>query len=102
MFIVTGGAGFIGANLVKALNRTGVADILVVDDMTDGHKFVNLSTAEIADYADRATFREKLRDGARASARPYTVANMVQSYRKIYGRAGSSVFPDADGTERDS
>jgi ADP-L-glycero-D-manno-heptose 6-epimerase len=64
MFIVTGGAGFIGANLVKALNRTGVADILVVDDMTDGHKFVNLSTAEIADYADRATFREKLRDGA--------------------------------------
>src|SRR5262245_19306302 len=63
MFIVTGGAGFIGANLVKALNGTGVTDILVVDDMTDGHKFANLATADIADYVDRGTFREKVRAG---------------------------------------
>jgi ADP-L-glycero-D-manno-heptose 6-epimerase len=41
MIIVTGGAGFIGSNLVRALNAAGHADILVVDDLTDGHKPAN-------------------------------------------------------------
>ena len=36
MIIVTGGAGFIGSNLVKGLNRIGENDIIVVDDLTDG------------------------------------------------------------------
>ena len=40
MFIVTGGAGFIGSNIVKSLNERGITDILVVDDLTDGTKFV--------------------------------------------------------------
>lgn len=31
MIIATGGAGFIGSNIVKALNDTGRKDILVVD-----------------------------------------------------------------------
>lgn len=64
MFIVTGGAGFIGANLVRALNAAGHDDILVVDDLTDGQKFRNLATARIADYLDRDDFRDRLRDGA--------------------------------------
>jgi len=50
MIIVTGGAGFIGSNIVKGLNAQGRTDIVVVDDMTDGHKSFNLADCIIADY----------------------------------------------------
>ena len=33
MIIVTGGAGFIGSNIVHALNARGYRDILIVDDL---------------------------------------------------------------------
>ena len=60
MIVVTGGAGFIGSNLVHALNARGRLDILVVDDMSDGRKFENLADATIADYLDHAAFRRAL------------------------------------------
>jgi len=60
MIIVTGGAGFIGSNLVRGLNARGVDDILVVDDMTDGSKFANLADCRISDYEDREAFRGTL------------------------------------------
>lgn len=60
MIIVTGGAGFIGSNIVKALNGRGQTDILVVDDMTDGTKFANLADCQIADYEDKDAFRARL------------------------------------------
>ena len=50
MIIVTGGAGFIGSNLVHALNERSTSDILVVDDLADGRKFANIATAGIRDY----------------------------------------------------
>lgn len=46
MIIVTGGAGFIGSNIVKALNDKGITDILVVDNLKDGTKFVNFGGSE--------------------------------------------------------
>lgn len=60
MIIVTGGAGFVGSNIVKALNLRGCTDILVVDDLTDGTKFKNISDCEIADYLDREDFLNKI------------------------------------------
>ncbi len=56
MIIVTGGAGFIGSNIVKALNKIGRKDILVVDNLKKGEKFINLVDLDIADYCDRDDF----------------------------------------------
>ncbi len=62
MIVVTGGAGFIGSNLSRSLIEAG-AEVVVVDDLTDGHKFVNLADLAIADYFDRAEFRSLLANG---------------------------------------
>ncbi|OWT65801.1 ADP-glyceromanno-heptose 6-epimerase [Candidimonas nitroreducens] len=60
MIIVTGGAGFIGSNLVAGLNRRGYTDIMVVDDLTQGDKFVNLVDCRIADYLHKDEFRQRV------------------------------------------
>ncbi len=56
MIIVTGGAGFIGSNIVKGLNARGYDDILVVDDLSDGTKYRNLLGCSIRDYMDKDDF----------------------------------------------
>jgi ADP-L-glycero-D-manno-heptose 6-epimerase len=63
MIIVTGGAGFIGSNIVKQLNARGRKDILVVDDLKDGTKFFNLVDCDIFDYQDRHDFLEDILTG---------------------------------------
>ncbi len=64
MIIVTGGAGFIGSNIVKTLNERGRTDIIVVDDLEDGVKFKNIADCEIYDYLDKDDFIERIRAGA--------------------------------------
>lgn len=63
MLVVTGGAGFIGSNLVRALNAAGRSDILVVDDLRDAHKVLNLSDCRIADYLDMHDFLSRITAG---------------------------------------
>ena len=58
MIIVTGGAGFIGSNLVYGLNKIGHTDILVVDDLTDGTKFGNIVDFKIRDYWDKDQLKQ--------------------------------------------
>lgn len=59
--IVTGAAGFIGANVVKALNARGETDILAVDNLERSEKFRNLTDCEFADYLDKSEFLELVR-----------------------------------------
>ncbi len=62
MIIVTGGAGFIGSNIVKALNDSGENDIVVVDNLSNGRKFYNMVDLDIADYWSKEDFIAKVRD----------------------------------------
>jgi ADP-L-glycero-D-manno-heptose 6-epimerase len=61
MIIVTGGAGFIGSNLVLALNARGHDDVLVVDDLSNGIKYKNIVECRISDYLDKQEFIERIR-----------------------------------------
>ncbi len=61
--IVTGAAGFIGANLVKGLNERGIDNIIAVDNLTHADKFRNLVDCHIADYLDKHEFLDMLIDG---------------------------------------
>ena len=58
--IVTGAAGFIGSNLVKALNVRGESDIVAVDNLERADKVANLADCDIADYLDKREFFERL------------------------------------------
>ena len=56
MIVVTGAAGFIGSNIIRGLNAAGINDILAVGDLTDGHKFHNLTRCQYRDYMDFEDF----------------------------------------------
>lgn len=62
-YIVTGAAGFIGANLVKALNTRGIGNVIAVDDLSQADKFKNLTDCELADYLDKQEFLDMIEHG---------------------------------------
>ncbi|MFM0323940.1 ADP-glyceromanno-heptose 6-epimerase [Caballeronia glebae] len=67
--IVTGAAGFIGSNIVKALNERGENRVIAVDNLTRADKFKNLVDCEIDDYLDKTEFVERFKRGDFGSVR---------------------------------
>ncbi|MDP2810423.1 MAG: ADP-glyceromanno-heptose 6-epimerase [Rhodocyclaceae bacterium] len=61
--VVTGACGFIGANLVHALNERGVTNVIAVDNLKKADKFRNLVDCEIADYLDKQEFMQLVEEG---------------------------------------
>ena len=62
-YVVTGACGFVGSNIVKALNDRGVDNIIAVDNLSKPDKFRNLTDCEIADYIDKQDFLSVIQDG---------------------------------------
>ncbi len=54
MLLVTGGAGFIGSNIVAALNEAGHSDVVVCDDLGSEGKWRNLAKRQLADVVPQA------------------------------------------------
>ncbi len=63
MHVVTGGAGFVGSNLVAAMNREGITDILVVDNLRSADKRPNLGSLKFSEYVDKEEFLPLLASG---------------------------------------
>ncbi|MGE4554191.1 MAG: ADP-glyceromanno-heptose 6-epimerase [Desulfovibrionaceae bacterium] len=63
MHIVTGGAGFIGSAMVWKLNRMGIDDILVVDNLASTEKWKNLVGLRYEDYLHRDQFFKYIVEG---------------------------------------
>ena len=62
MHILTGGAGFIGSNMLAELNRQGIDDILIVDNLGSGEKWKNLVGKRFTDYLHKDRFANMLRE----------------------------------------
>lgn len=60
--IVTGGAGFIGSNVVKRLNELGEDRIFIVDNLNTSEKWKNLVDLTFEDYIHKDEFIEKIDD----------------------------------------
>jgi ADP-L-glycero-D-manno-heptose 6-epimerase len=67
MHLVTGGAGFIGSNVVASLNEAGVTDIVINDELGSDGKWRNLAKRQIADFVPPAHLARWL-DGRKLDA----------------------------------
>ncbi len=64
MILVTGGAGFIGSNIVKGLNDMGIEDIILSDNLSNGYKCRNMNALKFRDYIDKEELFDKLQNGS--------------------------------------
>lgn len=81
MYVVTGAAGFIGGQIVRELNRQGITNITVVDDLTNGEKFKQLKDLEFERYYDVTDL----------------VKSDIRGVRKVYHTGGISSTIETNG-----
>lgn len=62
MIVVTGGAGFIGSNVVKSLNEKGYSNIIIVDHLDKGDKWKNINGLDFEDFFEKDKFYNLLID----------------------------------------
>ena len=86
MIVVTGGAGFIGSNIVRALNQRGERNILLVDHLKNGRKMHNIADLDIADYMDKEEFIEKI-----------GIAHFFDGVRAVFHQGACSATTEWDG-----
>ena len=75
MIIVTGGAGFIGSNLVAALEERGLSDIVVCDRLGKDGKWRNIAKRELRDIVRPEDFIVKS-TGSNSSLKLYIIQNV--------------------------
>ena len=111
MLIVTGGAGFIGSNLVHELNLHGITEILIVDNLSNPAKIVNLEGARYVDFMDKRDFRRAVQQKALGAGKikailhqgacsntleddgAYMMDNNFQYTKELYGFAAQERIP---------
>lgn len=87
MYIITGGAGFIGSVLLRHLNSLGLRELVIVDNLGLSDKWQNLVKGQYADYIQKDYFIELLRN----KKLPWTVEGIVH-----LGACSSTTEKDAD------
>ena len=87
MYIVTGGAGFIGSAMIWKLNQMGIDDILVVDNLASTDKWKNLVNLRYTDYLHRDRFLKMVA----GEGDPFGVKGIVHM-----GACSSTTEKDAD------
>lgn len=85
--IVTGGAGFIGSNVVAHLNQRGIRDILLVDDLGTDERWRNLLGLQVDEIWPVARFREAIR-----------IADLPHPVRTIYHLGACSATTETDAS----
>ncbi len=89
MYVVTGGAGFIGSAFVWRLNHAGIDDILIVDNLASTEKWKNLVPLKYAHYMHRDEFFAEVSTGK------LSVANKIDAVIHM-GACSATTERDAD------
>ncbi len=87
MIIVTGGAGFIGSNIVRGLNEQGREDIVIVDNLGTSLKFRNMNPLRYADFLHKHDFLRRLQAGEYAQ----------EKIEAIFHNGACSATTESDG-----
>ena len=83
-YIVTGGAGFVGSNMVKKLNKEGINDVVIIDSYGD-EKMKNLQGLRFIDFID-------YHDGIAAVREYLNSLNSIEGFFHIGANADVLVY----------